>query len=395
MKFQIDCYLVACLLFSIIFSSCKQPDASKGAAKVDSGKYVVNGTFKGVDSGTIYISSSGKKVDSARIVNGKFVFSGQISFPEKKQFTATPGNWAFHAFVDAPNIKLNIDTAFAIHQWVDKTTDQPMIQIISETGSPIGDAYTAYFDETGITKYFDLFREQKTASRERIEGLEKQMDSIMEASTIKQRTWIERYVPQNPSSVGGALIFDEYISMAPGVSAIYLGSIVDKFSGAAKASPYYASINKKLSALGGLRLGKTSPNFTLSQRDGSKLSLADKRGSVILLDFWASWCIPCRKDIPHWKKIYDRYHPKGVDMISISIDDEQQNWTHALDQEKMPWRQVIDKWTPKSSLSVTADQYGVLSIPFYVLLNKKGEIIAASGNHNEITAKLEEVLAVN
>ena len=82
----------------------------------------------------------------------------------------------------------------------------------------------------------------------------------------------------------------------------------------------------------------------LSAPDGSKKKISDfvKPGCTTLIEFWASWCNPCRVEIPHMRNTYNKYHPKGLNIVSISIDSDPKNWHQAMEEEKMPWGQLID-----------------------------------------------------
>jgi peroxiredoxin len=141
-----------------------------------------------------------------------------------------------------------------------------------------------------------------------------------------------------------------------------------------------------------MQVSKLAPDFTLPKRDKNKFRLSTTRGSIVMLDFWASWCVPCRKGIPNWKKVYAKYHHKGFNIISVSNDRNWNDWVRALDQEKMPWTQVIDEFPSKGSLAKVGELYAVGSMPFFVLLDEKGKVILASGDENIVTKKIEEIL---
>jgi thiol-disulfide isomerase/thioredoxin len=368
------------------------------AQAVKSDSYVINGTINGVDSGVVHMVSQNMSViDSATIVNGKFTFRGKISSPERKTFMIIPGNWAFAGIVDDSAITFNIDTSFAMHQYV-KTKDYPIILQIKETGSPIADVYAKYHDETGFTQCLYLFKKMKTAGKDSLAYLTNKRDSIANLIPEKEKVWINKYIHENPSSLAGIYIFNEYYNSYEfqtslgDKSGMYLRSVLNQFSGAAKTSSYYESLSKKLSILQNIQPGEPAPDFTLQKRDKSKFTLSTTRGSIVMLDFWASWCAPCRASIPHWKEVYAKYHDKGFNIISISSDRKWSDWTRALDEEKMPWTQVIDKFYPKTVTQVISDLYSINTIPHFVLLDRNGKIIISSGDEETVTKKIEEIL---
>ncbi|MDB5025603.1 MAG: Thiol-disulfide isomerase or thioredoxin [Mucilaginibacter sp.] len=372
------------ILFCFIFQADAQITRNRS--------YVINGTIVGVDSGIVRMLSNDMHVmDSAVIVKGKFVFRGKIGLPERKVFAIIPGNWSFRGFVDDSVITFNIDTSFAMHQYA-KTKDYPIIWQIKETGSPLADVYAKYQNETGFTYGLSLLKKLKTAKKDSLAYIRNELDSIGKLLTGKEKLWVENYIGQNPSSLAGIYIFNEYYRSLRDTSAIYLRSVINQFSGAAKASSYYDALTKQLSILTNMQVSKLAPDFTLPKRDKNKFRFSTTRGSIVMLDFWASWCVPCRKGIPNWKKVYAKYHHKGFNIISVSDDRNWKDWVRALDQEKMPWTQVIDEFPSKGSPAKVGELYAVRSMPFFVLLDKKGKVILASGDEKIVTTKIEEIL---
>ena len=137
--------------------------------------------------------------------------------------------------------------------------------------------------------------------------------------------------------------------------------------------------------------GRPAPEFTLARRDGSLLSLSDFRGKVVVLDFWASWCKPCRASFPWVREFYKEYKDKGVEIIGMSIDSNRASWEKALDEEQLPWPQVIDE-TVKGSYRV-GELYHVLAVPMFVVVDKEGKIVVrAHMEKKELSAVVEEVL---
>ncbi|BDD03654.1 TlpA disulfide reductase family protein [Aureibacter tunicatorum] len=137
-----------------------------------------------------------------------------------------------------------------------------------------------------------------------------------------------------------------------------------------------------------LAIGSKAPNFTLPQPDGKKLSLSDFEGQYVLIDFWASWCPPCRKANPHLVSLYDEYHSKGIEFIGVSLDKDKDKWEQAITDDKLTWPQVSDL---KYFNSEVAKEYQVNSIPSTFLLDKDGKIIAKNLRGEELDEKLKEL----
>lgn len=136
--------------------------------------------------------------------------------------------------------------------------------------------------------------------------------------------------------------------------------------------------------------GKVAPEFSFPTPDGKKnLGPQDFKGKVLVLDFWASWCGPCRAEIPHLKEAYKAYHDKGVDFFSVSIDKDGAAWRKAMKEENMPWAQAQ---APKSGKDVMK-QYQFSGIPYILVIDKEGRIVGKNLRGKALTDKLEEVLS--
>jgi thiol-disulfide isomerase/thioredoxin len=118
------------------------------------------------------------------------------------------------------------------------------------------------------------------------------------------------------------------------------------------------------------------------------MSLKDLRGKVVLIDFWASWCGPCRRENPNVVKVYNAYKDKGFDVLGVSLDTNKDKWVAAIASDQLSWHHVSDLKGWSSALS---KPYGVRGIPHTVLVDKKGEIIATKLRGGQLEAKLKEI----
>jgi thiol-disulfide isomerase/thioredoxin len=136
--------------------------------------------------------------------------------------------------------------------------------------------------------------------------------------------------------------------------------------------------------------GKMAPEISMKSPTGKLLKLSALKGKVVLIDFWASWCGPCRKENPNVVKLYKKYKSKGFEIFSVSLDEDPQAWQQAIEADGLIWpNHVSDLLGWKTPL---VQQYGFNGIPHTVLLNKNGEIIATGLRGEQLEQKLKELL---
>lgn len=136
-----------------------------------------------------------------------------------------------------------------------------------------------------------------------------------------------------------------------------------------------------------------APDISLPNPDGKQMRLSDLKGKVVLVDFWASWCGPCRKENPNVVRLYNKYKNKGFDVFSVSLDQDKQAWKQAIAKDGLVWKNhVSDLMGWQTPLM---QQYGFNAIPYTVLLNKEGKIIGIGLRGEQLEQKLEEVLGKN
>lgn len=136
-------------------------------------------------------------------------------------------------------------------------------------------------------------------------------------------------------------------------------------------------------------MGGIAPELRLPTPEGDTLSLEDYRGKYLLIDFWASWCGPCRQENPNVRRMYAAYKDKGFEILGVSLDRSEANWIKAIEQDKLPWKHVSDL---KQWKSIAAKTYGVHSIPYTVLIDPEGKIIDKRLRGSGLEKELERLL---
>ena len=136
-------------------------------------------------------------------------------------------------------------------------------------------------------------------------------------------------------------------------------------------------------------VGSMAPDFSQPTPEGKPFALSNLRGKVVLIDFWASWCRPCRMENPNVVRLYDKYKAKGFEIIGVSLDKSKEAWTGAIQQDGLTWKHVSDLafWN-----NAVAQQYGVSAIPYTVLVDRDGKVLGKNLRGAALEAKLAEVL---
>ena len=142
-------------------------------------------------------------------------------------------------------------------------------------------------------------------------------------------------------------------------------------------------------AIDSLHVGKYAPDFSKQESNGHLIHLSNYRGKYVLVDFWASWCAPCRAETPRFIQVYRKFHSKGLEIIGVSLDKDRQAWLNALSDDGLPWTNVSDLNGWQNQVSF---RYRIHSIPSNFLLNKDGRIVGKNLDPNALTAELERLL---
>lgn len=156
-----------------------------------------------------------------------------------------------------------------------------------------------------------------------------------------------------------------------------------------KRSPAGLKFSRQLEELKGIVIGQKAPDFTTPGVSGQALTLSQFKGSYVLLDFWASWCVPCRQQNPAWLKFFKRFNGKKLVIIGVSLDKNKEAWIKAIKADGLAWYQVSDLqyWDNK-----VAKLYGIQAIPQSFLIDPEGKLVAKNLRGDALEAELTEVL---
>jgi thiol-disulfide isomerase/thioredoxin len=167
-----------------------------------------------------------------------------------------------------------------------------------------------------------------------------------------------------------------------------LNALSSSFDPSIKDSKYGQIIQNRIEVLAKTAIGQPAPEISQTTPEGEELSLSSLKGQYVLIDFWASWCGPCRAENPNVVKLYAEYNPKGFEIFGVSLDKAKDRWVEAIEADGLQWKQVSDLagWQ-----NAAAREYGVNSIPHTVLIDPDGVIIGRGLRGDDLREKLEEL----
>jgi len=197
----------------------------------------------------------------------------------------------------------------------------------------------------------------------------------------------QAYISENPSSyfslwlLAGMAKFEKQ-------TYPYIEHTLTEFPPDLKNTHLGKEIAQRLLINKALAVGSVMPDFEQADTSSKPVKLSDFRGKYVLVDFWASWCVPCRHDNPRLVKIYKRFSGKGFDILGISLDEKKGDWLQAIHHDGLPWTQVSDL---KGFDNAVAKGFFIHAVPTKFLLDPNGVIIARDFNSGQLERKLEEI----
>lgn len=343
-------------------------------------------------------------LDSTVIQNGKFLLKGRIDSPGLYQLIIDRSGegqeetmLASKFYLENSNISYtgHIDSLPTYYWNKERMTREPVI-----TGSKEQDLYIQYQQENQAlnqefsqiyNQYLNVYHlpalEGKFHTQEGI-ALAKQITKLEDAKRDAQWAFIEKH-PQ--STVGYDLACQFLEGMYVNLTAAQIDRLAGLISTNWQSYPEkVAAFSAKAEKAKALALGSKYQDIELTNLKGEKVKLSSyiPSGKYVMLEFWASWCGPCRGEIPHLRHVYQQYKDKGFEIVSISLDSEQKDWLKAVQEEKMAWTQLCDPLMFNGPVTQT---YNITGVPTCILLDKEGRIFKTDMRGAALDAVLQEL----
>lgn len=301
----------------------------------------ISGKVKGLSTGKVYLQQFNNKmfftIDSAEIKDGNFQFNEKLILPELYGLTLDENKSPLYVFLEAGKVTALLDTA-------------KFLSASTVTGSKSNDLFSAYKKQRGVD--------------------------------------ITTFIKDNPKSIVAAYAL--YRDFSYRLSPEQIKENVSYLDPSLLQTPYVAVLKELIDVLATVSIGKKAPDISALDPSGKLVSLAQHRGKYVLIDFWAAWCGPCRRENPNVVSAYQKYHAKGFDVFGVSLDKSKADWIKAIKDDQLSWTQVSDL---KFWNSAAAKLYGVRAIPSNVLIDPDGIIIGRDLRGEELQKRLEELFS--
>lgn len=367
-----------------LFASC---------SKTGDNEYIISGTIEGVDGKNVILERQdgdvpGKfvAIDSVKVENGKFEIKGTATEPSMHTLRIDSKEGLVDFILEEGEIKVAVDKDTIAKTKVSGTFNNDELTKFKDDLKVIQKDVqnkSMAFQQANTQK---MTQAQQTKDTAVINQLMNDYKKIQEPLNNKYTNYAEN----NPKSFLSVLITESLFNF-PEPDFAKIKKIYNSLTSELKNTKPGKSIKEKLDNLDAVEIGKVAPDFTAPNPEGKNVSLKQSLGKVTIIDFWASWCAPCRQENPNVVALYNEFHDKGLNIIGVSLDQEDgaAKWKDAIAADKLTWTHVSNL---KFWQDPIAKKYNVRSIPATFILDASGKIVAKDLRGEELKAKVKELL---
>ncbi|UOR03905.1 AhpC/TSA family protein [Hymenobacter aerilatus] len=343
--------------------------------------FVLQGDLTAPDATKIYLTRYGATTtkDSTVVKNNHFTFKGQVGEPTWSGLQVPALKRYVGMFIENKPMTVQLPA--------DAKAD------IVVTGSATQQDYDIYnkqwkqITQKAGTVYEMLAKATPAGAKEADPATRKEADARFAELSNETKQITEAFVQAHPNSAAAAAVVQWRFVDFPDVTEAE--KLYKQLGPAAKASLAGKSIQKYIMVDAKSAVG-SMPTFTQADPNGKMVKLSDFRGKYVLVDFWASWCGPCRKENPNVVALYNQYRDKGFDVLGVSLDSKKEAWQKAIQADGLTWTHVSDLQGWKNQVAV---DYGISAVPQNFLIDPQGKVIAKNLRGEELQAKLATLFA--
>ncbi|MDA9110825.1 AhpC/TSA family protein [Bacteroidia bacterium] len=369
--------IAATLILSSI--GCVNANNNSNTAK----GYTVNATTDAAENKLVILSKITDKqlviLDSTYVAKGSFSFKGETTDESELHFIT-------FSTTQPPGIPIILENGAKLDLNI---TGTGTYDVTMSGGKYTPEMLKLYNVYTGYEKEMAKFNAEIAAlDPSSVTEEVRRNTNVRYTTLIQQRSKnIEDFI-RNEKATPATYFAVKYLFNKPEPRLIMLAS--KKMGAELPDSKYTKSMQATAKQLGPLVEGAMAPDIKLKTPAGDSLALSSLRGKVVLIDFWASWCGPCRKENPNVRRIYEKYKDQGFEIYGVSLDNNASRWNDAIAKDGLTWKHVSDLAGWQSS---AAKLYGVRSIPATFLLDKEGRIYKSGFRSHELEGLLQQLLA--
>jgi peroxiredoxin len=363
------------LVWTVFFLGC---DSAKTDA--DTG-YAIDAEITGVqDSILIYLQlvEDGKlaTIDSALLSGSNVSFEGALESPQMVYLKLGESRKIVNFFGENSDIKVHVHA--------------DSLESTKVAGSIVHDEFLGFKEY--MAPIDQRQQDLNTAFREASQnGDQQKMNELRTKSENiynDQLDMIFSFIDEKKGSYMAPFVISRYLVYE--LDYLALDSLLQQIDPSVHNSMDYVKLSQRVETLKNVAVGETVTDFTLNDPSGNPVALSSFRGKILLIDFWASWCGPCRRENPNVVKLYNDFNDKGFEILGVSFDEDFNRWVGAIEDDQLTWPHVSDLqgWG-----SAAGKLYGINSIPATVLVDREGTIIAKNLRGEELRKKLEELYA--